>query len=289
MEHFTEDLACLVFTQVTNVRDRRALAAVNATFRRASRRVESLPVALDHNVPVTGTGNGPVLRGDFEDLIAHVFDHAGAFDLPRELFMELVRLTVADTATLPLIIYEGTTPRTDKDNFDNFCIHAAKAGRLDVLRWARENSDWGEWDSLVWQSAAIKGHLDILQWGEEIWPSSCSCPCAAAACGGQIETLKWLLQDRTCPCEDPEWRCASAARNGQLEALRWLREVHGDPWDENVFIQTLENQPEHGYGDNAKKNISDVLQYAFDNQCPGWTRYGGRWAFEPLRFIKNIE
>ena len=46
-------------------------------------------------------------------------------------------------------------------------------------------------------------------------------PCAYAARGGHLETLKWL-RENGCPWH--KWTCACAAETGHLEVLKWARE-----------------------------------------------------------------
>ena len=42
------------------------------------------------------------------------------------------------------------------------CLHAANAGHLAVLRWAREHGC--PWDSITCIYAAMTGRLEVLQW-----------------------------------------------------------------------------------------------------------------------------
>jgi hypothetical protein len=59
-----------------------------------------------------------------------------------------------------------------------------------------------------------------------------------AAAGGHINVLQWLLAQRYAFCEDA---CYSAAEHAQLAALQWLR-ANGCPWNrKNCLRKTQRN------------------------------------------------
>lgn len=142
------------------------------------------------------------------------------------------------------------------------CARAAKKGRLDVLRWARENGckwdkktcsqaahynhidvlKWAHdngcpWDSTTTLEAAFKGNLGILQWAHEK-----GCPldpalCDLAAHNGHLAVLQWAHKEKA---EWGESTCGEAALGGHLKVLQWLHQ-NGCPWDETTCIAALKN------------------------------------------------
>lgn len=89
------------------------------------------------------------------------------------------------------------------------CDTAAKRGHLDILRWARENGcDW-TWKTAA--DAALEGHLEVLKWALE---NGCTVEgiCTFADAGAHLPVLYWLGQRG---CE----KCAKEAerlrRNGK--------------------------------------------------------------------------
>jgi hypothetical protein len=83
----------------------------------------------------------------------------------------------------------------------SLCNVAAKFGKLEVLKWARENGC--EWSWRTCSEAAENGHLDVLKWTQE------------NGCGWDFET------------------CSAAARSGHLEVLQWAHE-NGCNWSERT-------------------------------------------------------
>lgn len=77
----------------------------------------------------------------------------------------------------------------------NVCWSAARAGRLDILQWARAQKPAYDWGESTTQAAAGWGHLEILQWLRKQSPP---CPWDVAACaveaayGGHLQTVRWL-------------------------------------------------------------------------------------------------
>jgi len=108
------------------------------------------------------------------------------------------------------------------------CQYAAKAGHLEVLKWARENG---------------------CPWGKET--------CEAAAAGGNFEVLKWARM-KGCPWDSNTSK--AAARGGDLELLNWALK-NGCPWNDR---DALPDAPPHvqrwamenGYGTSFKLTSS---------------------------------
>ena len=129
---------------------------------------------------------------------------------------------------------------------------AADAGHLQVLQWLlAADGGFRGYDGakrgarnrrqrLVW-CAAFGGHLEVVRWlceargfapGDEAL--------GAAARGGRIEILKYLVHDCRLKLDWSEagaLACARAAGNDQLAALRWLR--HAGPtheWGHTICV-----------------------------------------------------
>jgi hypothetical protein len=79
----------------------------------------------------------------------------------------------------------------------------AAAGNLEMLVVLRELEPPCPWDSTVFDAAARRGYMGILQWMRAMDPP---CPWAESACtvaadGGRWRVLRWLLQQEPpCPC-----------------------------------------------------------------------------------------
>ncbi|WZN60593.1 putative ankyrin repeat protein [Chloropicon roscoffensis] len=113
---------------------------------------------------------------------------------------------------------------------------AASQGHLEVLKWARDQDPPCPWNEETCYQAAYGGHLDVLMWARSQNPP---CPwdeetCALAADGGHLEVLKWARsQDPPCPWD--EGTCLFAAQGGHLEVLKWARsEDPPCPWMRHI-------------------------------------------------------
>jgi hypothetical protein len=75
------------------------------------------------------------------------------------------------------------------------CDAAAREGKLEALKWAREEHAC-PWDSELFMNAALGGHVAVIEWaranglapGPFGWVRACS-----AAGHGQLDCLKWLM------------------------------------------------------------------------------------------------
>jgi len=77
------------------------------------------------------------------------------------------------------------------------CRLSARNGKIDILKWARENGC--PWNEDICSDAASNGHLDCLKWARE----------------------------NGCPWD--EYTCSEAAKTGHLDCLKWARK-NGCPW-----------------------------------------------------------
>jgi hypothetical protein len=100
--------------------------------------------------------------------------------------------------------------------------------------------------------AAAHGDVGAVDWfGVSDNPGHHRELCASAACGGQLQALKWL---RDCGCDWDAKTCAEAARGGHLAVLQWAR-ANGCDWDVDTCSEAA------GNGHLA------VLQWARANGC----------------------
>jgi hypothetical protein len=100
----------------------------------------------------------------------------------------------------------------------------ARLGQLEPLRWLRAHGyAWKSCDrgqEGPCSSAAIGGHLSVLQWGR-----ADGCPwdwrtCRNAAEGGHLAVLQWA---RANGCPWNAYTCWRAAEGGHLAVLQWAR------------------------------------------------------------------
>ena len=125
-----------------------------------------------------------------------------------------------------------------------------RGGKMENIQWMHAKGC--SLDSSAFQVAAIRGDLEVLRWMrqvieqmtlEEYEKMSSDTPgtdiclhklCAAAAHGGHIETIAWML-DWAGPESQVDFGCkytAEAAGGGHLEALKWLRGLDPPcPWN----------------------------------------------------------
>ena len=114
------------------------------------------------------------------------------------------------------------------------CNYAAQGGHLEVLKWLRDQDPPCPWDWTTSSHAAEGGRLEVLKWLRAQEP-----PChwdwmtfSYAAKGGHLDVLKWARsQDPPCPWN--ERTCGGAAGGGRLDVLKWARSQDPPcPWDE---------------------------------------------------------
>ena len=113
---------------------------------------------------------------------------------------------------------------------EEVCAYAAKNGRLECLKYLREEAK-APWDRGIASWAAKNGHLHILEYLVE------------------RKYDKYDGDGLFCACK-------LAAENGHLDCLKYLHETAKAPWDYvAVRVAREKNQPE-------------CLQYLLDNNCP---------------------
>lgn len=156
-----------------------------------------------------------------------------------------------------------------------FLFNAARTGRLELLRWAREEQGcpWGRVSELSTQ-AARGGHLPVLQWVKNTAGTAPSpwdeATCAAAAAGGHLDVLQWLRHPEQ-GCAWDAKTTAHAAGIGRLDILRWARR-NGCPWDRFVCAWAVRGGHEN------------VLKWAWKKGCPS-----DRFACAEAALSGNLE
>lgn len=180
-------------------------------------------------------------------------------------FLNLMKMTMASGlewyagSNIPLAAQHGRLEmlKWAKDNIPNWyygvLVSAAKGGHLDILKWAKENNIQG--GSFFVYTAAANGHVHILEWAyleTNYYPDvSQRSVSAFAALSGNLATLKWTHKRGFAYDEKV---CSYAAREGKLEILKWAR-ANGYPWDEYTMIEAAEN------------GHMKVLEWAYENGC----------------------
>jgi hypothetical protein len=110
---------------------------------------------------------------------------------------------------------------------------AAFHGYEDELVWMKEQGCTFVLYTL--DMAAQGGQLDVLKWLVEEG-SNLKCDAGtfrAAALGGNVAVLKWLKKSQNCAWDQAS--CFAAASRGNLDALKWLRSGRKKcPWDERT-------------------------------------------------------
>jgi hypothetical protein len=130
------------------------------------------------------------------------------------------------------------------------CNMAALKGHLEILQWARlQNCPW---DKYTCSWAAKHGHLEVLKWARLQ-----NCPwdeyvCIWSAYCGHLKVLKWA-HFQGCPRN--RHTCSYAAQGGHLEVLKWAREC-GYLWDTWTCTWA------------AAAGHLEVIKWALDNGCP---------------------
>ncbi|KAL4151131.1 hypothetical protein PRNP1_008080 [Phytophthora ramorum] len=155
-------------------------------------------------------------------------------------------LTLARTGNLDLMKQVDklhSRKRLNKDWIDKWdwaMDSASERGDLAMVKWMAEDRAGRavlariKDDSVfnickMLDSAAKAGHIDVLQYlFEHGWPDEDADTLLNAAAGGQLDCVKWLLDNAPPYSQDnnADGAVVSAARNGHLEMLQFFHELH---------------------------------------------------------------
>jgi hypothetical protein len=134
------------------------------------------------------------------------------------------------------------------------CEGAARAGRLEYLRYLRDvlHLDWNR--SLVELAACKRGDLPMMQWVcVRDWPQEESCKAAGAS--GSIDLLAWLHMQHFMTEECVDAACAGAAEAGQLSSIKYLF-ARSPVWGSTHYMAVA-----------AKCGHAAVVQYLHSSGC----------------------
>ncbi|GMF25514.1 unnamed protein product [Phytophthora fragariaefolia] len=102
-----------------------------------------------------------------------------------------------------------------------YCVNlAAMRGHLDVLEWFQMNRSLKASPGTMDDAAAL-GHLEIVKWLHSVRAEKCSSKAMdRAASAGHLVVVQWLPCNRSegCTCDAMD----SAAGHGHLEVVKWL-------------------------------------------------------------------
>ncbi len=110
------------------------------------------------------------------------------------------------------------------------CLAAATHGHLAALKWARaEGAYWGD---NTFAAAAQGGHRHILQYMIQQKAPHDEQVCSMTAARGDLDTLRWLLEEHNFPCGVQTF--ASATSAGHLHIIQYLHQL-GCIWPGDVL------------------------------------------------------
>lgn len=133
------------------------------------------------------------------------------------------------------------------------CREAARGGHAKTLAWARAHGC--EWDASICEAAAGEGHLAVLQ---QAVAEGCDWNpryvCEAAAEGGHLAVLQWAVEAHGAELDGRVTEMA--AQGGHFQVLRWSVVEHGCPVDQ------------HAADSAAKRGDLEMLQWLHRHGCP---------------------
>jgi len=166
------------------------------------------------------------------------------------------------------------------------CAYAAKAGRLDILKWLRGIGC--RWDESTCIYATKAGHFGILKWAHENGCPWNTTACTEAAGLERLDVLKYLIENG-CPWDEAVY--IRAAGNGRLDNIKFLKGLghidpneyavsaamlskhfeiftylreRGCPWGVTTIVAAIEN------------NDFENVKYLHQNGCP-WNEQACPW------------
>ena len=148
-------------------------------------------------------------------------------------------------------------------------------GRVALAKWALangcpNNTSWRGTEMLMVDTAAMFGHMDLVQWlcqdrGHTIDRNVM----AWAASSGNLNLVQWLRSEG-CPWDGDTY--SFAARKGHLELMKWLH-ANGCPWTTCVSVDGEDADYEEPGPPTVCENAARgghvaTLRWAIQNGCP---------------------
>jgi len=152
-------------------------------------------------------------------------------------------------------------------------------GDVEVLQ-CMKNNGFKLWESSVFEHAAFRGNLQVMEWLLENGCLFGKVTFRGAARNGNLDNMKWLLS-KGCPLDDG-WALYSASRKGNLDNMKWLLSK-GCPINENTFTCSarkgnLDNMKwlrsegcpfdERTFEEASKKGNLDNMKWLLSEGCP---------------------
>lgn len=162
------------------------------------------------------------------------------------------------------------------------CEEAAAIGSVKILEWLATEADLSiEPSGMIADTAARAGHKDVVQWIRRRGHSMSYTILNYAAEGGNLELVQWVHNELHRPLS---WQtCSAAATGGHVDVLRWLVDNNckfdvGTIFGEAIkgrHPKVIEYMQSHGHtwphGATAMAAVSgslDILQWAHRDGCP---------------------
>jgi hypothetical protein len=179
------------------------------------------------------------------------------------------------------------------------CYEAAVNGHLEALQWLwQQGCPWNE--RIIGKGAAESGSLELVRWlqqqrgivftqqalcsaaehgplelckylHEDLGKAPFAWVAAAAAAGGQQDTLRWLLA-QVCPV-DEVLMCKGAAQSGNIELMaEYWQQVqqsgsHDEYWQAVILTDMLNAAGAHGYLEAAQWCVQRGAEWPEQLQC----------------------
>ncbi|KAL3657617.1 hypothetical protein V7S43_017421 [Phytophthora oleae] len=155
---------------------------------------------------------GPIANGLVPELIESFLDCSTRWTVQK----------AACSGYLSLLKRLGERKADISDHgFDWSMRIAATEGFLGIVKWLTAYRPEMKISTRVMDAAALRGHLEVVQWLHENRSEGCSVHAMdSAAAGGHLDVVKWLHEKRTEGCTTGAMDTAAAG--GHLTTVQWL-------------------------------------------------------------------